>query len=109
MASTSQSSRAYGSPLLGSAYLTSESAIPPASPSELNPSLCFNVSLFKNTLRRYRALDDAITTRLNRENALQRRDTRAKGELPSGVLDVRQENQRATCTHIWADILGAPG
>lgn len=86
------------SPVLGSAYLTSQSSIPPSSPSELGTSICLNLSLFKTTLKRYRALDDAITTRLNRDAALHRAD----------VLDVNEEPQRRTCLRVWADILGEP-
>lgn len=82
-------------PLLGSAYLTSQSLIPPASPSELNASLCLNISLFKNTLKRYRALDDAITTRLNRDQALHR-------EYGGNT----EEGQKSNCLRIWRDILG---
>lgn len=88
-------SQAAASPILGSAYLTSQSSIPPSSPSELGTSICLNLSLFKTTLKRYRALDDAITTRLNRDAALHRSD----------VLDVTEEAQRRTCSRIWADIL----
>lgn len=82
-------------PLLGSAYLTSQSLIPPASPSELNASLCLNISLFKNTLKKYRALDDAITTRLNRDQALHR-------ELGGNT----EEGQQRNCLRIWRDIIG---
>jgi hypothetical protein len=82
--------------LLGSAYLTSQSLIPPASPTELNASLCLNISLFKDTLKRYRALDDAITTRLNRDQALHREN--------SGANAV--EGQNRTCLRIWRDIIG---
>ncbi|KAK9897489.1 hypothetical protein P389DRAFT_57683 [Cystobasidium minutum MCA 4210] len=81
-------------PLLGSAYLTSQSLIPPASPSELNASLCLNISLFKNTLKKYRALDDAITTRLNRDQALHREQGGNS-----------EEGQKRNCLRIWRDII----
>ncbi len=101
VASTSSTAAASQPPpvVLGSAYLTSQSSIPPSSPSELGTSICLNLSLFKSTLKRYRALDDAITTRLNRDAALHRAD----------VLDVHEEPQRRTCLRIWADILGRWG
>lgn len=95
-ASPSSSSRTPDTgPLLGSAYLTSQSLIPPASPSELNASLCLNISLFKNTLKKYRALDDAITTRLNRDQALHREH--------GGNTE---EGQKQNCLRIWRDIIG---
>jgi len=94
-ANTSQTSTG---PLLGSAYLTSNSLIPPQSPSDLSPSLCLNISLFKQTLKRYRALDDAIVVRLNRDSALHRGDA-------GGPLDVHDEPHRKTCLRIWKDVI----
>lgn len=59
------------SPLLGTAYLLSQS--PAAAPVVTVPaSLCMNLSLFKSHLRSLRSLDDSITTRLNRADALSR-------------------------------------
>lgn len=56
-----------------------------------------NLSYFKSTIAGYRKLDDAITTRLNRDAALHRAD----------VLDVNEQSQRNTCQRIWLDVLGA--
>jgi len=96
--SSSSSSKIDTGPLLlGSAYLTSQSLIPPSSPSELNASLCLNISLFKNTLKKYRALDDAITTRLNRDQALHRENNNGGNT---------EEGQRRNCLRIWRDIIG---
>ena len=102
--STSASTSAGSSvgPVLGSAYLTAQSLIPPASPSDqLSPSLCLNVSLFKATLKKYRALDDQIIVRLNRDAALHR------GDKTTGALDVAEEGQRKTCLRVWRDMTGA--
>lgn len=101
MASTSSIPQANTGPLLGSAYLSSTSLIPPQSPSDLSPSLCLNITLFKQTLKRYRALDDAIVLRLNRDSALHRSDS-------GGQLDTHSEPHRMTCLRIWKDIIGGP-
>lgn len=112
--SGSGSSSSRNEPILGSAYLTSQSLIPPASPHDPSPSLCLNLSLFKTTLKKYRALDDSITTRLNRDAALHRADSFNSGSpsYPVGdaaslpVLDVQEEGQRRTCLRIWRDMTG---
>lgn len=105
----SSSSSSTSGPLLGSAYLTSQSLIPPASPNDLSQSVCLNISLFKSTIKKYRALDDAITTRLNRDAALHRGDpstSTGKDGLP--VLDVNEAAQGQTCLRIWQDMIGEP-
>lgn len=86
-------------PVLGSAYLTSQSLIPPALPTDqFSPSLCLNISLFKSTLKKYRGLDDQIMVRLNRDAALHRGDAMATGELGSA--------ERKTCLRIWREMTG---
>lgn len=59
------------SPLLGSAYLKSQSA-PSPKPLPATPSLCLNLSLFKSHLKSLRAVDDSIILRINRSDALSR-------------------------------------
>ncbi|KAH8924031.1 hypothetical protein BT69DRAFT_1349716 [Atractiella rhizophila] len=87
-------------PLLGSAYLEA----PPTPPSIQNVDMntCLNLSTFKYIMRQYRALDDSIIVRLNRNAALFRQNRDRDGSASSNSLeDARQEE----CTKIWSEML----
>lgn len=64
------------SPLLGTAYILSQSPSSNSASSvqktPITPSLCANLSAFKSLLRQSRALDDSVILRLNRAHALAR-------------------------------------
>ncbi|KAM0746310.1 hypothetical protein T439DRAFT_330024 [Meredithblackwellia eburnea MCA 4105] len=64
------------SPLLGTAYIVSQSSHSPSTVQQtvITPSLCANLTQFKNVLRLSRSLDDSIILRLNRTAALQRQN-----------------------------------
>lgn len=64
-------------PLLGTPYIQSQSSS--STPTLVTPSTCQNLSAFKSLLRQSRGLDDSITTRLNRANALNRNTGGGKG------------------------------
>ncbi|GAA5995588.1 hypothetical protein JCM5350_005674 [Sporobolomyces pararoseus] len=63
-------------PLLGTPYLLSQSqphhSQSTTTTTQITPSLCQSLSHFKKLLSSSRSLDDLITTRLNRANALSR-------------------------------------
>lgn len=54
--------------LLGSEYLRNPPDTPRQLP-DLSPALCLDLSAFKSLLFKYRKLDDAISTRMNRARA----------------------------------------
>ncbi|KAF5331642.1 hypothetical protein D9611_007679 [Ephemerocybe angulata] len=62
-------------------------------------STCLNLSLFKDILKEYRRLDDAIVMRLNRANAMARDQERGQGH------DERTENaQSKACLSVWMEL-----
>ncbi|GAA5915858.1 uncharacterized protein JCM6883_000800 [Sporobolomyces salmoneus] len=69
-------------PLLGTPYILSQSQSHPSSTTttQITPPLCNSLTQFKRLLSSSRSLDDAITTRLNRANALSRGDAVGGGE-----------------------------
>ncbi|KAK4704009.1 hypothetical protein P7C70_g2199, partial [Phenoliferia sp. Uapishka_3] len=64
------------SPLLGTAYILSQSPSAtgpsPIQQTVITPSLCANLSAFKSVLRQSRTMDDSIILRLNRAHAIAR-------------------------------------
>ncbi|GAA5942401.1 uncharacterized protein JCM15063_006233 [Sporobolomyces koalae] len=66
MSSSASSSTSSAPPLLGTPYLQSQST----TTTRITPSLCSNLTQFKRLIAQSRTLDDAITTRLNRQSAL---------------------------------------
>ena len=86
-------------PLLGSAYLRSQSPLPPLLPTPPSESLCLNLSLFKSHLKSLRALDDSIILRLNRSDALSR---------SSDATRPNRENTgvgKGECDAFWAELV----
>lgn len=78
------------SPLLGTAYILSQSPTSPPSAvhqTTITPSLCANLSAFKTLLRQSRSLDDSIILRLNRAAALARANP-ARGECDAFWLEL---------------------
>ncbi|KAM0792675.1 hypothetical protein ACM66B_002455 [Microbotryomycetes sp. NB124-2] len=70
----SSSNSSSNGPLLGTPYILSQSPTSPATTQTIaiTPTLCQNLTAFKNLLRQSRALDDSIILRLNRASALAR-------------------------------------
>ncbi|KAH8830880.1 caffeine-induced death protein 2-domain-containing protein [Flagelloscypha sp. PMI_526] len=58
----------------------------------INASTCMNLSLFKEVLKEYRKVDDQITTRLNRAQAM----SREHGVAP---------RQDETCAQFWRELV----
>ena len=83
-------------PLLGTPYILSQSSSTSGATQRtaITPSLCSNLTAFKNLLRQSRALDDSIILRLHRASALAR--SVADGRGPQ-VGD-------AECDLFWKDL-----
>ncbi|KAN0126781.1 Caffeine-induced death protein 2 domain containing protein [Russula decolorans] len=84
-------------PLLGSLAVQS----PSSQSSQLvhvSPATCHNLSLFKELLKEYRKLDDAVTTRINRTTA-QFRDRDRLGASGKGSV------QEQACAHLWKELV----
>ncbi|GAA5879646.1 hypothetical protein JCM16303_004117 [Sporobolomyces ruberrimus] len=71
---TSPSSPLLGTPYLRSLSHPSSSSSTPTTTTRITPSLCSSLSQFKKLVNSSRSLDDAITTRLNRQTALSRNE-----------------------------------
>ncbi|TEB30258.1 hypothetical protein FA13DRAFT_1734097 [Coprinellus micaceus] len=82
-------------PQLGSLALQAPTSRPEI--VHVTPSTCLNLSLFKDILKEYRKLDDAITTRLNRATALARDQERTSGQ---GV----ENAQNQACLSVWREL-----
>ncbi|PFH52713.1 hypothetical protein AMATHDRAFT_73850 [Amanita thiersii Skay4041] len=65
----------------------------------VSPSTCHDLSLFKDLLREYRRLDDAIIMRLNRANATMRdRERLGDNTLAGNVQD-------EACAYLWRELI----
>jgi len=83
-------------PLLGSLAVQS-----PSQSSQLvhvSPATCHNLSLFKELLKEYRKLDDAVTMRINRTTA-QFRDRDRLGASGKGSV------QEQACGYLWKELV----
>ncbi|KAJ7638802.1 caffeine-induced death protein 2-domain-containing protein [Roridomyces roridus] len=80
-------------PPLGSRSLQSPAQIR----VHVSQATCLDISSFKEVLREFRKLDDAITMRLNRENAMVRDQERA-GHKGSGSV------QEQACKNLWDEL-----
>ncbi|KAI0307105.1 caffeine-induced death protein 2-domain-containing protein [Multifurca ochricompacta] len=83
-------------PTLGSLAMQS-----PSQTSQLvhvSPATCHNLSLFKELLKEYRKLDDAVTMRINRTNA-QFRDRDRLGTSGKGSV------QEQACAYLWQELV----
>ncbi|KAJ7180074.1 caffeine-induced death protein 2-domain-containing protein [Mycena crocata] len=83
-------------PVLGSLSLQSSPATQIVSVSR---STCFEIGSFKELLKEYRKLDDTITMRLNRENALVRDQERIAGRSSKGSV------QDQACANLWQELV----
>jgi len=83
------------SPPLGSLAIQAPSLTPQL--VHISPSTCHNLSVFKDLLKEYRKLDDAITMRMNRSSALFRDRDRA------GVGKGNVQDQ--SCAHMWKELV----
>ncbi|KAG8927980.1 hypothetical protein FRC02_007528 [Tulasnella sp. 418] len=66
---------------------------------QVNETICLNLSLFKDLLKEYRKLDDAVTMRLNRNNA-QFRDRERMGLSGRG-----SQTQDEACLYFWKELV----
>ncbi|KAI0005072.1 caffeine-induced death protein 2-domain-containing protein [Russula compacta] len=83
-------------PTLGSLAVHS-----PSQSSQLvhvSPATCHNLSLFKELLKEYRKLDDAVTMRINRTTA-QFRDRDRAGASRKGNV------QESACAYLWQELV----
>ncbi|KAI9513338.1 caffeine-induced death protein 2-domain-containing protein [Russula earlei] len=83
-------------PVLGSLAVQS-----PSQSSQLvhvSPATCHNLSLFKELLKEYRQLDDAVTMRMNRTTA-QFRDRDRLGAPGKGSV------QGQACAYLWQELV----
>ncbi|KAH9965872.1 caffeine-induced death protein 2-domain-containing protein [Russula dissimulans] len=83
-------------PVLGSLAVQS-----PSQSSQLvhvSPATCHNLSLFKELLKEYRKLDDAVTMRMNRTTA-QFRDRDRLGATGKGSV------QEQACAYLWQELV----
>ncbi|KAF8484704.1 caffeine-induced death protein 2-domain-containing protein [Russula ochroleuca] len=83
-------------PALGSLAVQS-----PSQSSQLvhvSPATCHNLSLFKELLKEYRKVDDAVTTRINRTTA-QFRDRDRLGASGKGSV------QEQACAYLWKELV----
>ncbi|KAI0268198.1 caffeine-induced death protein 2-domain-containing protein [Gloeopeniophorella convolvens] len=65
---------------------------------QVTPATCHNLSLFKELLREYRKLDDAVNMRINRTTA-QFRDRDRLGTGGKGSI------QDQACAHLWQELV----
>ncbi|KAJ6539337.1 caffeine-induced death protein 2-domain-containing protein [Mycena capillaripes] len=84
-------------PVLGSLSLQSPS--PATQIVSVSRSTCLDVGSFKELLREYRKLDDSITIRLNRENAMVRDQERIYGRPGKGSA------QDQACANLWQELV----
>ncbi|GAA5849400.1 hypothetical protein JCM3766R1_006068 [Sporobolomyces carnicolor] len=100
MASPSHVSSSSAGVLLGTPYILSQSSSHPASTTTtaITPSVCENLTQFKRILAASRSLDDLITTRLNRENALAR-------STPPPTTTTRGTGLGGECERVWRELL----
>ncbi|KAJ7890810.1 caffeine-induced death protein 2-domain-containing protein [Mycena leptocephala] len=84
-------------PVLGSLSLQSPS--PATQIVSVSSSTCLEISSFKDLLREYRKLDDSITIRLNRENAMVREQERVSGRSGKGSV------QDQACANLWQELV----
>ncbi|KAF9506485.1 hypothetical protein BS47DRAFT_1305233 [Hydnum rufescens UP504] len=80
-------------PVLGSAAIE----MPTPQRVRVTESTCLQLSLFKDIMKEYRKLDDAITMRLNRNNAQWRDKDRLGGRLSFSQDDA--------CEHFWKELV----
>ncbi|KAF8914578.1 caffeine-induced death protein 2-domain-containing protein [Mucidula mucida] len=85
-----------GTPLLGSLALQAPTLTPQI--VHVSATTCNNLSLFKDLLKEYRRLDDTITMRLNRANAVMRDKERGS---PSGKGTVQDQ----ACFYLWQELM----
>ncbi|KAJ7771349.1 caffeine-induced death protein 2-domain-containing protein [Mycena maculata] len=83
-------------PVLGSLSLQSPS--PTTQIVSVSRSTCLDIGSFKDLLREYRKLDDSITMRLNRENAMVR-DQERSGRPGKGSV------QDQACANLWQELV----
>ncbi|KAK1926500.1 caffeine-induced death protein 2-domain-containing protein [Papiliotrema laurentii] len=80
-----------------SAYTDSFPAPPPRQLT-ISAETCFNLSLFKETVRQYRKLDDQIITRLNRAQAQLRDQSRTASSSNSKGVE-------GMCLGLWEEMM----
>ncbi|KAJ7047382.1 caffeine-induced death protein 2-domain-containing protein [Mycena alexandri] len=81
-------------PVLGSLSLQSPSLT--RQTVSVSRSTCLEIGSFKELLKEYRKLDDSITMRLNRENAMVRDQERISG---------RPGKQDQACANVWGELV----
>ncbi|KAF8351468.1 caffeine-induced death protein 2-domain-containing protein [Amanita rubescens] len=84
-------------PQLGSLAVQAPSATPQV--VHVSPSTCHDLSLFKELLKEYRRLDDAIPMRLNRTNAAMRDRQRSGDQVLAGNV------QDEACAYLWRELV----
>ncbi|KAJ7781249.1 caffeine-induced death protein 2-domain-containing protein [Mycena metata] len=83
--------------VLGSLSLQSPS--PTTQIVSVSRSTCLEISSFKELLKEYRKLDDSITMRLNRENAMVRDQERVSGRPGKNTV------QDQACANLWGELV----
>ncbi|KIJ57055.1 hypothetical protein M422DRAFT_57550 [Sphaerobolus stellatus SS14] len=66
---------------------------------QVTPSTCHNLSVFKDIMREHRKLDDSVTMRLNRNQALFRDRER---EAAAGTTAAAQDE---ACAYFWSQLV----
>ncbi|KAF8631954.1 hypothetical protein AX15_002115 [Amanita polypyramis BW_CC] len=84
-------------PQLGSLAVQAPSLTPQV--VHVSPSTCHDLSLFKELLKEYRKLDDAIVMRLNRANATMRDRERVGDRILAGNV------QDEACAYLWRELV----
>ncbi|KAK2466202.1 hypothetical protein APHAL10511_001844 [Amanita phalloides] len=84
-------------PQLGSLAVQAPSKTPQV--VHVSPSTCHDLSLFKELLKEYRRLDDAIPMRLNRANAAMRDRERSSDQPLMGHV------QDEACAYLWRELV----
>jgi len=84
-------------PQLGSLAVQAPTAAPQV--VHVSPSTCRDLSLFKELLKEYRWLDDAIPMRVNRANAAMRDRQRSGDQAPTGNV------QDEACAYLWRELV----
>lgn len=87
------------SPLLGSAYLLSQSPIPTVRALPATPSLCLNLSLFKSHLKSLRSVDDSVILRMNRADALSRSNASSRPNRENSGVGAQE------CAAFWNELV----
>lgn len=87
------------SPLLGTPYILSQSrsSSQPHPSIPITPTICQNLSSFKNILRQSRQWDDSIQLRLNRAAAISRSSIDGRGS--TGIIGDKE------CDAFWNELI----